>query len=42
MILGGLMALGLTAALAANPALTGRWRLDPSIAASSAAGKNLK
>jgi hypothetical protein len=29
MILGGLMALGLTAALAANPALTGRWRLDP-------------
>ena len=28
MILGGLCALGLTAALAANPALAGRWRLD--------------
>ena len=31
MILGGLLALGLAATLVANPALAGRWRLDPAL-----------
>jgi len=31
MLLGGLMALGLAAVAAANPALAGHWRMDPAL-----------